>query len=132
LAERAQANASERDDSEWGYKLTLDPGATFEGRWRGETMATGGEYGNQRVFLFWDRDGALCFMYGKARLARKVDSQLPAEGDSVAVFRGDDEFSNGRTIHTYGLAVEPSTEPLPEPPDASEPVQTSFGDEAPW
>lgn len=133
LAERAKQNATERDDSEWGYRLVLDPGATFEGRWRGETLWTGGEYGEQRIFLLYDRDGAYCYLGSKARLARKVDSLAPQPGDDVAIFRGDDEFSNGRTIHTYGLAVEANSEPLPEAP--AEPVQTAipdYGEEPPW
>lgn len=132
LADRARQSAAEHDDSDWGYALTIDPGATWEGRWRGETMRTGGEYGDQRIFLLYDRDGALCYIGAKSRLARKVDALLPTEGDNVAIFRGDDEYRNGRTIHAYGIAVEPNSEALPEPPEAGQPVQSSFGDEAPW
>lgn len=117
LIDRARQNANENDAGEWGYRVELDIGAAFEGRYRGETT-TSSEYGEQRVFLFWDRDGALCFMYGKARLARKFDSMQPREGDSIAIERIDDELSGGRRIYRFGVAIEQNMDALPVPPKA--------------
>lgn len=113
LVNRARENASARDENEWGYRVTLEPGDSFSGRWRGETM-TSGDYGEQRVYLLWDHDGQECYLYGgRARLDRKIDSLALEAGNEVAIFRGDDEVSNGRTIHSYGVASQMTLEPLP-------------------
>lgn len=136
LLDRAKQAAEEAPDNDWGYRLDLDPGAGWEGRWRGEDVRRGGDFGDQRVFLMWDREGFRCHIYARSRLARSVDAVAPVEGDSVAIFRGPDEFSNGRTIYAYGIAAEPNDDPLPvEPEGEPVPVQTSmaeFGEEAPW
>lgn len=143
LADRAKRNASEREGGEWGYRVALEVGETFEGRYRGTELATGGDYGDQTLYLFWDHDGASCYMRGHASLVRKVESAEPGIGDTVAVFRADDYQSAGGTGYTYGIAAEPSDAPLPESPEfdvdepssssttpaAAEPVQTSIDDD---
>lgn len=121
LLNQARENVSERDDGEWGYRVVLEPDSGFVGRWRGQTVRSG-DYGDQPVYLFWDADGALCFIYGgRVVLDRKIETASPSEGDSVAVMRGEDEFSNGRTLHRFGVAVEPNPDPLPETPEVGEP-----------
>ena len=143
LADRAKRNASEREGGEWGYRVALEVGETFEGRYRGTELATGGDYGDQTLFLFWDRDGASCYMRGHASLVRKVESAEPGIGDTVAVFRADDYQSAGGTGYTYGIAAEPCDDPIPDSPEfdvdepssssttpaAAEPVQTSIDDD---
>jgi hypothetical protein len=131
LSDRARENAAENDAGEWGYRVELDVGASFEGRYRGETTTTS-DYGEQRVFLFWDRDGALCFMYGKTRLARKLDSLQPNEGDSIAIARIDDELSQGRRIFRFGVAVEPNFDALPTPPVEARSSYVPPDDDPPW
>ena len=126
LTDQAQANAAERDGGEWGYRIQLEPSETFEGRWRGETLATGGDYGDQTLFLLWDNDGAACYMRGHASLVRKVESVAPSVGDSVAVFRGTDYQSAGGTGYSYGVAAEANGSPLPEAPEAVD------DDDIPW
>jgi hypothetical protein len=125
LLERARQNEQERG-SEWGYRVTLETGEHFEGRWRGETIATGGDYGDQRLFLLWDRDGQECYVRGYAALARKVDDETPGLGASVVIVRGDDYQSAGGTGYSFGIASEPNDAPLPEAD-----VQTSLGDDDP-
>lgn len=120
LAERARRNADERDADEWGYRLALEVDETFEGRYRGETTATGGDYGDQRLFLFWDRDGATCYMRGHASLVRKMEAAAPQVGDSIGVARGDDYTSAGGTGYSYGVVAEPNDAPLPEAPEVDD------------
>jgi hypothetical protein len=113
LLNQATENASARDDGEWGYRITLEPGDRFLGRWRGET-ATSGDFGEQPVYLLWDRDGQDCFIYGgRVVLDRKIRAAAPGTGDSIAIARIEDEFANGRTLHRFGIATGPNESPLP-------------------
>jgi hypothetical protein len=117
LRNRARENASTREDQEWGERVTLDPGDDFEGRWRGETT-TPSEYGEQPVYLLWDRNGAERFLYGgRVTLDRKIRAANLVEGDSVFITRIEDDFANGRTTHRYGVASEPNSDPLPSGPE---------------
>lgn len=114
LIGRARENASERDEAEWGNRVTLEVGDSFIGRWRGETT-TQTDYGDQPVYLLWDDQGQPCFMYGGRKvLDRRIRSAGPIEGDSIAIFRGEDETSNGRTAHIFGVATVSNPDPLPD------------------
>lgn len=113
LLNQARESASTRDDQEWGERITLEPGDSFSGRWRGET-ATPSEYGEQPVYLLWNEAGAECFIYGgRVVLDRKIRAAAPLEGDSIVIARIEDEFSNGRTTHRYGVATQTNGDPLP-------------------
>src|SRR5262245_46287794 len=118
LADQARDNAAERDGGGWGYRIALEVDEAFTGRYRGEELVTGGEYGDQTLFLFWDPDGSLCYMRGHASLVRKMQQAGPSIGDDIAVHRGSDYESSGNTGYSYGVAREPNSDPLPEPPDA--------------
>ena len=117
LEERARANALENDLGGWGYRVALEVGEGFQGRYRGSEVATGGEYGDQTLFLFWDQNAQTCYMRGHASLVRKMESASPGIGDSIFVFRHDDYQSQGGTGYAYGVAAEPNEEPLPEGDD---------------
>jgi hypothetical protein len=117
LERRARENAAERDGSAWGYRVALEVDEAFRGRYRGETLATGGDYGDQRLFLFWDRDGAECYMRGHASLVGKIEAATPAIGDDVVVVRGADYQSSGGTGYAYGIAATTNDAPLPESPE---------------
>lgn len=105
------------DGGGWGYRITLDEGASWQGRWRGQET-TDGMNGPQPVYLLWDGDGALCFMYGAhKRLVREVERTQPDVGYDVAIWRGEDQVSNGRAAFAYGVAVRPNMDALPTVPD---------------
>ena len=114
LLNQARENAAERDENEWGYRIALEVGDSFMGRWRGETV-TPTDYGEQPVYLFWDGEDALCFLYGgKKVLDRRVRHAAPTIGDSIAIFRAEDETTNGRTAHIFGVAAVANSDPLPD------------------
>src|SRR5262245_13765220 len=95
LLNEARERAAQEDAGGWGYRVTLDEGASFQGRFRGQETTSSPEYGDQPVFLFWDGDGATCFMYGShRRLLREMERAAPDVGYDVAIVRGDDTFSN--------------------------------------
>jgi hypothetical protein len=117
LMNRARQAANERDDGEWGYRVTLEPGDGFEGRWRGQTSREG-NYGDQPVYLMFDPNGELCFIYGgRARLDRWIEKLAPSEGDRIAIYRDEDEWAGDKTIHKYGVVTEPCYDALPVPPE---------------
>lgn len=132
VMEAAKRNATERDDGAWGYRVALEIDEGFYGRYRGETLATGGDYGDQRLFLFWDRDGAECYMRGHASLVRKIESAAPAIGDTIGVRRADDYQSAGGTGYTYGVNSRANDAPIPESPDfdVDEPATSSSSEPA--
>jgi hypothetical protein len=113
LLNRARESASEKLDDEWGYKVALEVGDSFLGRWRGETTHVG-DYGEDAVYLFWDRDGVECYVFGgRKMLDRRIRSAMPSQGDTIAIARIEDEVANGRTLHRFGVAIEPNHDPLP-------------------
>lgn len=140
MTEAAKRNAAERDAGGWGYRVQLEVDEAFYGRFRGETESDSGDYGPQRLFLFWDRDGVECYARGHASLVQKMDTAGPEVGDSIVVARGLDYQSAGGTGYSYGVNVRANDSPLPEPPEvADEPapdepapdaggVQTSLDD----
>lgn len=117
LLNEARERAEQADGGGWGYRVTLDEGASFRGRWRGQET-TDGMNGPQPVYLLWDKDGAECFMYGShKRLLREIERATPDIGYDVAIWRGDDEFTNGRVAFRYGVAVRPNMDALPVAPE---------------
>ena len=71
--ERAEAPAI---PSEWGYRIALDEGEHFTGRWRGETTDPDNvdKDGNpRRIYLLWDEAGTSCFSRNYTSLAREID-----------------------------------------------------------
>ena len=117
LLNQARENASERPDADWGERVTLEPGDSFLGRWRGQT-STASEYGEQPVYLLWDREGVERFLYGgRATLDRKIEQLAPGEGDEIAIYRESNETTDkGRTVHRYGVASQMTMEELPSGP----------------
>jgi hypothetical protein len=95
----------------WGYRIVLEPGESFVGRWRGETADE--QNGGRRVFLFWDSAGERCFSRTYAALAREIDRAAPQLGMTIAVFRGDDYASQQGTGYAYGVETEPNDAALP-------------------
>jgi len=116
LVAEARESATQADNGEWGYAVKLEPGDEFRGRWRGQDTSNG-DYGEQPIYLLWDRDDKSCFMYGgKKVLDRKIEDAAPGVGDLIAIARIEDEFieSTGRTMHRYGVGSKPTDDPLPE------------------
>ena len=70
------AAATERADTtpipqDWGYRVALEPGDSFVGRWRGETVDE--EHEGRRIFLPVDEDDQPCFSRFYAALGREID-----------------------------------------------------------
>jgi hypothetical protein len=129
----AQANAGP-DSGENGYRIHLDVGQTFQGRYRGETVDA---QFDRAIFLFWDRDDQTCYMREYASLRRRIDQATPSPGDVVVIARGDDYTSANGTGYSFGVMVVTSDDPLPvgEPvPAQATPTQTTIDDEddIPW
>jgi hypothetical protein len=110
--ERAETTPAPND---WGYRLILDPGDGFVGRWRGETTDLGNE--GRRIFLFWDADGERCFSRFYAALGREIDRAEPEIGTTIVVYRGDDYLGAQGTGFSFGVEIEPNDAPLPESAD---------------
>jgi hypothetical protein len=108
---KERAEASPVPD-EWGYRIVLDEGEHFAGRWRGETVDELND--NRRIFLFWDPDGERCFSRTYAALAREIDRAAPQIGVTIVVYRGDDYLGQQGTGYSFGVETEPNEEPLPE------------------
>lgn len=118
LLNEARERAEQGDGGGWGYRVTIDEGGSFQGRYRGSETTSSVEYGDQPVFLFWDGDGAVCFMYGShKRLLREMERATPDIGYDIAIVRGADEFTNGRVAFSYGVSVRPNMDALPVPPE---------------
>ncbi len=103
-------------DPTWGYRISLEPGETFVGRWRGLTVDEANE--NRPVYLFWDEAGERCFSRHYASLGAKIKLAEPQIGHSIAVRRGADYASGkGNPGFSFGIAVSENDEPLPEDDD---------------
>jgi hypothetical protein len=96
----------------WGYPVQLAEGEHFTGRWRAETT----DPDNERPrYLFWNAVGEQCFMRNYKALDREVKNAAPKLGDMVVVYRGADyPTEHDNPGQTYGVVVEPCSEPLPE------------------
>jgi hypothetical protein len=107
--ERAEASPV---PEEWGYRVQLDEGEHFIGRWRGETIDEANE--NRRIFLLWDEDCEPCFSRFYAALGREIDRAGPSVGDTIVVFRGKDYIGKEGTGYAFGVETEPNEAPLPD------------------
>ena len=99
---------------EWGYRVKLDPGGAFIGRWRGETVDEKND--NRRIFLFWDESGAQCFSRTYAALEREIDRTQPTLGYTIVVYRGDDYTGEQGTGYSFGVETKPNDAELPADP----------------
>jgi hypothetical protein len=112
---RERAEASPVPDG-WGYRVVVDEGEDFSGRWRGETTDPDNvddEGEPRRVFLLWDEEGGLCFSRFYAALGREIDRAAPAIGDRIVIARAKDYRSARGTGYSFGVVTEPCDEPLP-------------------
>lgn len=108
--ERAEAPAIPED---WGYRVALEEGESFVGRWRGDS--TDELNNNRRIHLLWDQDGQRCFSRSYAALDREVDRLAPEVGAAVAIVRGSDYATAKGTGYSFGVETAPCGEPLPDP-----------------
>lgn len=108
---KARAEAGP-NPTEWGYRVQLDVGDSFVGRWRGET--TDPDNDGRRIFLLWDADDRPCHSRSYAALAREVDRVEPTVGCTVAIFRADDYLNAQGTGYAFGVKTEANGDPLPE------------------
>jgi hypothetical protein len=113
LIARARARAEALPVPEgWGYRIVLDEGEVFVGRWRGETT---NEDNGRRIYLLWDEDDQPCYSRDYTALGREVDRAKPEVGDRVAIFRGADYVGQGGNPgYSFGLEKERCDEPLPD------------------
>jgi hypothetical protein len=113
LVARAKERAAAKPvDESWGYRIDLDVGESFAGRYRGE--AADAQNGGRRVFLFWDRDDQLCWSRTYAALEREIDQAAPAVGATIVLVRGEDYASGkGNPGRSFGVATEPHDGRLP-------------------
>lgn len=95
----------------WGYRIVLEEGEAFVGRWRGQTTDEANE--NRQIFLFWDEAGEQCFSRTYAALAREIDRAQPTRGCTIVVFRGDDYTTGQGSGYSFGVETEPNDAPLP-------------------
>jgi hypothetical protein len=113
LIARAQERADAPPTPEgWGYRIVLEEGDAFVGRWRGETTDADNE--DRRIYLFWDEDGGLCFSRTYAALEREIDRARPQVGATVALVRGKDYAGQQGTGYSFGVETEPNDDPLPD------------------
>jgi hypothetical protein len=134
------ARATERAEaspipSEWGYRVALDEGDSFVGRWRGETEDPDNvdKQGRpRRIFLLWDTDGQPAFSRSYAALNREVDRVRPNVGDRVAIARAADYTSAEGTGFSFGLEADPCDHPLPDDPSPGEPPAAADPDDLPF
>jgi hypothetical protein len=108
--ERAESSPTPIPD-EWGYRLALDEGEYFNGRWRGETVDE--ENNNRRVFLLWDQEGQRCFSRFYVALAREIDRVKPEIGATIVIYRGDDYLGQHGPGYSFGVETEANRAPLP-------------------
>lgn len=97
--------------AEWGYRVALEVGESFVGRWRGETTDEDNE--GKRVFLLVDEDEELCYSRTYAALAREIDQAAPRVGWTIVIYRGDDYTGQQGTGYSFGVVAEPNAAPLP-------------------
>lgn len=131
LVEQAKRDAEDRAGG-WGMRIQLEVGEHWAGRYRGDTIASGGDYGDQTLFLFWDEGGYEVYMRGHASLVAKMAAAAPQLGDTVVVYRSDDYQSAGGTGYAYGVAREPNDAPLPDTPSDTFATAEPVADDVEW
>ena len=122
------ARAKERAETtptpeEWGYRITLEEGESFVGRWRGQTVDE--DNSNRSIYLFWDESSEWCFSRSYASLDRELDREQPAIGATVVIYRGDNyktqyDDEGEASGQSFGVTVEPNDDLLPGEPVPSE------------
>lgn len=95
----------------WGYRVGLEPGDSFIGRWRGDTEDE--ENDNRPVYLLWDEDDRACFSRTYAALAREIERVSPEIGCTIVIVRGPDYIGQQGTGYSFGVETEPNDAPLP-------------------
>jgi hypothetical protein len=114
LAARAiEAAESGRVPASWGERIDVPAGGVFRGRYREHD-----DGGNSGAYLLWDEDGRECFLYGCVSLDREMKREHPDVGHRVVISRGENyktkfDAEGEATGRNYGVAAEPSDEPLP-------------------
>jgi hypothetical protein len=106
---------------EWGYRIALEEGESFVGRWRDRTVD---EDNDRPIYLFWDESGEPCFSRHYASLERELNREDPAVGATVVIYRGDNyktqyDDEAEKSGQSYGVTVEPNDDPLPDEPPAA-------------
>jgi len=121
LLSRAKERAEESPlPDTWGYRVALEEGDWFYGRWRGETVDEQND--NRRIFLLWDEDEQPCFSRFYTALGREIDRVNPELGCTIAIYRSADYIGPKGTGYSFGVEVEPNEAPLPETDDATTPA----------
>jgi hypothetical protein len=116
LIARAKANTEGVVVPEsWGEVVELEEDVgIFIGRFRGQDTDNRGN----PVFLFWDEDHSLRFLWPAYRLTQEMEKAQPNLGDTVCIARGANyktrfDEAGDATGKAYGVSVEPNDEPLP-------------------
>src|SRR5262245_34622041 len=109
LLTRAQERAESKPiPVEWGsYRIQLDEGDSFIGRWRGS--ATDELNDDRPIYLFWDENEEPCFSRSYAALTREIDRAAPAVGDTIVIYRGADSVAQSGTGFAFGVETEPNS-----------------------
>jgi len=113
--ERAEAQGQGGSD-DWGYRLALEEGGEFLGRFRGETTDPNNadQNGNpRRIFLLWDEHNQRCYSRSYAALNREIDQNYPSIGATIAIVRGKDYVSANGTGYSFGVVTEANPHALP-------------------
>jgi len=117
LFEQAKRNADGPPvPDEWGSRVTIEVDDSFRGHWRG--YAVDEQNDDRPVYLLWDTDHALRYHRHYSSLERELKREQPAEGDEIVIFRSENyqtqfDEPGEKTGQSYGVASQPSTEPLP-------------------
>lgn len=103
----------------WGELIEIEVGGDFSGRYRGHD-----EGGRSGAHLFWDDEGEERFIWGSYRLDQEFEREQPAVGAQVVIYRSSNyktrfDKEGEATGLSYGIATEPSADPLPGNPASS-------------
>jgi hypothetical protein len=130
------ARAKERAETpptpeEWGYRVQIEEGESFVGRWHTETVDE--DNNNRPIYLFWDESGEPCFSRHYASLERELKREDPAVGATVVVYRGDNyktqyDDEGESSGQSYGVTSEPNDDPLPGPSGEAKPADAQLAD----
>jgi hypothetical protein len=120
LIQRAKERAeTPPTPEEWGYRIQIEEGESFVGRWHIETADE--DNNNRAIYLFWDESGEPCFHRHYASLARELTREQPSLGATIVVSRSenyktqyDDEVETSG--QSYGVASKSNDDPLPGEP----------------
>jgi hypothetical protein len=132
------ARAKERAEGppvpeEWGYRVTLEEGESFVGRWRERTVDVDNE--DRPIYLLWDAEGAECFSRHYASLERELTREDPTTGATVVIYRAENyktqyDDEGEQSGQSYGVTTEPNDAPLPDEPPAATDAPAKAGGQA--